>query len=151
MIVNTKAFGRTEIDERQILNFPYGIFGFENLTKYILLDSAQPPFYWLQSFDVREIAFVLINPFLFKPDYNPLIPIDDYNKINLSIEDTENILIFSIVTIPEKSEDMTANLQGPILINKNNKQGIQSISTNIIYRVKHRILEELSGVKDKVC
>ncbi|MBN1649088.1 MAG: flagellar assembly protein FliW [Spirochaetales bacterium] len=151
MIINAKAFGQIEICEKQIIHFPLGILGFENLKQYALLDSEQPPFYWLQSLDVREIAFVLINPYLFRPDYDLQIANEDYDLIRLDKADTENRLVFAIVTIPEKSEDMTANLQGPLIINKHNKYAIQSISTNPDYRVKHHILSELSDVKDSVC
>ena len=151
MIINTKAFGQTEISEKQVINFPLGILGFENLKQYALIDSEQPPFYWLQSMDVREIAFVLINPYLFRPDYKLLIGDEDYNIIGIDKSDEENRLVFSIVTIPEKSEDMTANLQGPVIINKLNLTGIQSISTSPDYKVKHHILSELSDVKDSVC
>ena len=133
MRVNSKAFGIIEVDDRQELYFPYGLLGFENLKKYVLLDSSQPPFYWLQSLDVREIAFVLINPYLFRSDYKPKISGEDYSVVDLEKGDQENRLVFAIVTIPEKSEDMTANLQGPIIINKHNRQGMQCISNNTSY------------------
>lgn len=151
MIVNTKAYGKIEINDGQELYFSAGIMGFENLKNYALLDSEQQPFFWLQSLDVREIAFVLINPFLFRPTYNPKVADEDYKSIALAKDDKENTVIFTIVTIPDKSEDMTANLQGPIIINKLNKTAIQSICNNSEYQVKHRILSELSRVKDNVC
>ena len=31
LTVNTKAYGTIEVDERQKISFPYGIFGFEIL------------------------------------------------------------------------------------------------------------------------
>lgn len=147
MLVKSKSFGEIEINEKQMLYFPLGILGFENLKKYALLDSEQPPFFWLQSLDVQEVAFILINPFLFRPEYALDISGEDYNLIKLSNDDFDNRLIFTIVTVPEKSEDMTANLQGPIIINKINKNAIQTISNNPEHRVKHHILNELSNVK----
>ena len=46
---------------------------------------------------------------------------------------------------------MTANLQGPIIINKRSRIGRQSIVTDPRWRIKHRILEELSSVGQESC
>jgi flagellar assembly factor FliW len=128
MQVNTKAYGTIEVDERQRIYFPFGILGFENLKNYVLLDAKQQPFYWLQSSDVSEIAFVLINPFIFRPDYEIDIPDEELNEIG--IESYEDVLVFAIVTIPEDQRKMTANLQGPIIINKKQRIGRQAIASN---------------------
>ena len=37
LTVNTKAYGTIEVDERQKIHFPYGIFGFEAFKDFILL------------------------------------------------------------------------------------------------------------------
>jgi flagellar assembly factor FliW len=149
MIAKTKPFGDVDVDERQKLSFPLGILGFENLRSFVLLDAAQPPFYWLQSLEEPEIAFVLINPLFFKPDYKPDIHPEELEDIG--IRDPEDQLVFAIVTIPEKQELMTANLQGPIIVNKREKIGRQAISRNPRWMVRHFILEELAAVKDRAC
>jgi len=145
MLVQTKPYGKIEVDERQKIFFPFGILGFENLKNYVLMDAKQQPFYWLQSLDVLEIAFVLINPFVFRPDYSLDIP--DEELIEIKIEGKDDILVFAIVTIPENQSKMTANLQGPIIINRRLKIGRQAISTNSKWKIRHQILEELSAVK----
>jgi flagellar assembly factor FliW len=149
MEVLTKAYGNIEVDERQIIQFPIGLFGFEQFHKYVLLDASQQPFYWLQSMDVQEIAFVLIDPFLFRPDYS--IDIPDEELAEIGITKTDEILVFSIVTIPENQNLMTANLQGPIIINRTERVGRQFISSNTKWQVKHLILEELSMAGGSTC
>ena len=149
MKIQTKAYGALDVDSRQAITFPYGILGFENLQDYVLLDAEQQPFYWLQSMDVQEIAFILINPFLFRPDYSVDVQEQDLEEIGVS--DIKDALVFSIVTIPENQSMMTANLQGPIIINKNTRTGRQSISTNEKWKVKHPILEELKSLGSGVC
>lgn len=146
MKIVTKAYGPLEIDERQVIRFPYGLIGFEQFKVFALLDASQQPFYWLQSLDVPEIAFVLINPLLFRPDYTPDVAEEDLE--DLQLDSPEDLLVFSIVTIPENQNRMTANLQGPILINRKKKIGRQSISLNPNWRVKHVILDELAALKD---
>jgi flagellar assembly factor FliW len=149
MKLKTKPYGVIDVDERQAVEFPFGIFGFENLKQYVLLDAEQQPFYWLQSTDVQDVAFILINPFLFRPDYNIDVPDEDLDEIDIT--DPRQALVFAIVTIPDNQSKMTANLQGPIIINKDSRKGRQSISSNVKWKVKHLILEELKSVGSTAC
>ncbi len=151
MKVNTKPYGLIDIDERQLIRFPGGILGFENLHEYVLLDAIQQPFYWLQSMDVQEISFVLIEPSVFRPDYSPDVAEGDLEEIGISSEKAENALIFAIVTIPENYREMTANLQGPVIINKDSHIARQCVSLNTQWKTRHRIIEELSQVRNNVC
>ena len=151
MQVLTKPYGKIEVDERQKIYFPAGILGFENLKDYLLLDAAQQPFYWLQSLNVPELAFVMINPKIFRQNYLPGVLSSELEEIDLTATDPENSLIFAIVTIPEEHSKMTANLQGPIIINRKERIGRQCISTNSDFKTQHYILEELATVKDNVC
>ena len=153
MKIATKAYGTIDIDERQIIVFPVGLFGFENLREYALLDAAQQPFYWLQSLDSEKIAFILIKPQIFRPDYKPDIPKPELQEIDLEDEENPAALTFSIVNIPAGDQNkMSANLQGPIIINKEKRLGRQFISTDPQWKVKHFILDELaSRNKENIC
>ncbi|MQY77253.1 MAG: flagellar assembly protein FliW [Spirochaeta sp.] len=144
MKVVTKPYGAIEVDNRQKISFPYGILGFENLKSYLLLDAVQQPFYWLQSLDVVEVAFVLINPRIFLPDYSLDVPREELEEIGIESED--DILDFAIVTVPDNPANMTANLQGPIIINKLSRVGRQSISNNDKWQVRHLIMKNLAVV-----
>ena len=145
MKVATKAYGTIDVNEGQRINFPHGLLGFESLKEYVLLDAERQPFYWLQSLDVEQVAFVLINPFLFRPDYEMDIDNEELHRIGIS--DPGKALIFSIVTILSGGSPMTANLQGPLVINRETKQGIQAILTDSRWKTKHDILAELSAAK----
>ncbi len=151
MRIKTKPYGEIDVDERQRIYFPSGILGFEHMKDYVLLDAIQQPFYWLQSLDMPEIAFVLINPKIFKPEYQVEILSGELEEINLVDRNSEDILLFAIVTIPDNQNKMTANLQGPIIINRTERLGRQSISTNPEWKVRHLILEELAKVRNEAC
>lgn len=151
LTVNTKAYGKIDVDERQKISFPHGILGFEQFKEFVLLDAAQQPFYWLQSLDVKETAFVLINPLVFRKDYQLDVLKGDLEEIGLSGGPEDNILMFAIVTVPQNQQKMSANLQGPIIVNRDNKQGRQSITLDPRWKTKHYILEELTGSKDTAC
>ena len=83
MKVMSKAYGLIEVDERQKITFPQGILGFETFRDYALLDAERQPFYWLQSLDSEQVAFVLINPFIFRPDYEVNIENDELKFIGI--------------------------------------------------------------------
>jgi flagellar assembly factor FliW len=142
MEVATKAYGRIEVDERQQLRFPVGLYGFEDYRDWVLLDAQQPPFYWLQSLDDAQIAFVLINPYLFRPDYVLNIPDEDLGAID--DPEQEDILVFAIVTIPENYTEITANLQGPLIVNRSARIGKQCISLDQRWETKHPIVREMA-------
>jgi flagellar assembly factor FliW len=145
MKVRTKPYGEMEITDAQLIRFPRGLFGFEDLREFALLDASQPPFYWLQSIERVEVAFVLIDPHFFRPEYTPDVDIGELEEIGKP--QGEESLVLSIVNIPENSSLMTANLQGPLILNRRTRQGRQSISTNPRWGVRHVILDELAQVK----
>ena len=99
MKVDTKAYGSIEVDEKQKVTIPSGLFGFEDYRDYVIMDAEQEPFVWLQSIEIPEIAFILINPFVFRKDY--IIHLSDDEQAQIGLSSPENALTFVIVTIPQ--------------------------------------------------
>ncbi|MCL2801435.1 MAG: flagellar assembly protein FliW [Treponema sp.] len=143
MKVDTRAFGLIEVDDKQKVIIPQGLFGFEEYTEYVLFDAEHEPFYWLQSTKEKEIAFILINPFLFRKDYEANITNEELSEIG--IKKPDDVIIFSIVTIPADGESMTANLQGPVIINKETMTAMQAILSDPKWKTRHDIMAELNG------
>jgi flagellar assembly factor FliW len=143
--VATKAYGPVDVDEKQRINFPQGLFGFESCRDYVLLDAEKEPFYWLQSVDAVQTAFILINPFLFRPDYE--VNINNEELSDIGIKGPEKALIFAIVTIPSDGSPMTANLQGPLVVNRDTRSAKQVILTDPRWKTRHDILAELSAAQ----
>lgn len=140
--VKTKPLGEVEVEEKQIVDFPDGIFGFDYIKKFVILDSSEKsPFKWMQAFSEPELAFVIIRPVDFLVEYELLISQSDLESVEA--ESADELLVFSIVTIPSDPSDMTANLQGPVIINPKKRIGRQAISLSEKYRVKHKILDEI--------
>jgi len=143
--IATKPYGPIEINERQRIAFPSGLFGFESFKDYVLLDAERQPFYWLQSMEMEQVAFVLINPFIFRADYE--MNINNEELLPIGITDPGKALIFSIVTIPPDGSPLTANLQGPLIINRDNRLGLQAVLTDSRWKTKHDIIAEMSAAK----
>ncbi len=143
MLLNTRHFGQMEIEEKGIIEFPEGIPGFENAKKFALLASTEEgsPFQWLQGVDNTELAFVVIDPKVFKPDYS--VDVDDDEVEVLKIKDVEKVIVLTIIVVPEDITKMTANLKAPVLINTENNRGKQVILDKGDYELKHYVLQEL--------
>jgi len=143
MQLNTRHFGQMEIEEKGIIEFPEGIPGFENAKKFALLASTEEgsPFQWLQGVDNTELAFVVIDPKVFKPDYS--VDVDDDEVEVLKIKDVEKVIVLTIIVVPEDITKMTANLKAPVLINTENNRGKQVILDKGDYELKHYVLQEL--------
>ncbi len=146
MKIRTKPFGEIEIEEKQIIDFPDGILGFEDVKQFAILDDTHSgsPFRWMQAVNEPGLAFVVILISDFMADYELNISQSDYEVIRAKPED--EILVFSIVTVPEDYKNMTANLMGPVIINPAKKMGKQAISLSDKYGVRHRIIENMKRV-----
>lgn len=86
--------------------------------------DGSPFFYHLQSLEEREIGFILMDPFPVFPDYS--IELDDALQDELKVEKKEDIVVLTTVTITGEKK-MTTNLAAPVVINLNQKLGIQLI------------------------
>lgn len=142
MEINTKDNKKIDVPEDRILTIPEGLLGFEEYTKYALYESEFEPFLWLQSIENQNLAFLIIDPFLICSDYET--DIDDETLAKIEISKPEEIIIMTIVTIPIDGSPITANFQGPLVINKNNKKCIQAILTDNRWSTKVKIVDVLN-------
>ena len=137
--INTSRFGEVEVKPAQVVNLPLGMVGFPQLNKYILFQHRpDSPFFWLQSMDRPDLAFVLVNPLLFEPSYQ--ITMSGSDRKLLEIEDTKDIQVWVVVTIPHGSpESLTANLKAPVVLNVAKRLMAQIILENSDYPLKRPI------------
>lgn len=141
MEIITKAKGKMEVSDDKIFEIPDGLYGFEDYKKYALLDSDYDPFLWLQSIDNPNLAFLIVDPFLICNDYETDIDDDTLKKINIT--KPEDVIIMTIVTIPASGSPITANFQGPLVINKACRKCIQVILNDNRWSTKVNIIETL--------
>lgn len=122
-----------------ILTFPSGIPGFENNKQFVIVSIPEyAPFEWLVCIDGSRLRFAIINPLLFASDYAPKIVKEQIE--DLAIAKPEELLLYVIVTIRENPLESTANLIGPILINRLKKIGKQIIIDDDRYTTQEPIL-----------
>jgi flagellar assembly factor FliW len=142
--VKTSRFGDIEVKQDDVISLPSGLIGFPELKEFVLLDhDKDSPFKWLQSLVDGTIAFVLINPLLFKSDYE--VEVTEAEVAGLSLENEEDAVISVIVTMPTNPQQMTANLKAPLVFNLKNRLGKQIILTSNTYTPRHNIMEEMKN------
>lgn len=140
--VKTTRFGEIEVPENDVIHLPLGLIGFPELKKYVLLDhDKDSPFKWFQSLEDGAIAFVLIDPLLFKPDYIAEVTDNELTELDVQVE--EDLVISVIVTVPSNPQNMTANLKAPLIFNLKNRRGKQVILNTSQYNTRHNIMDEV--------
>lgn len=149
MRVNTRLFGEVDIADEKIITFPGGIIGFPEMTQFTLIydeeQGTSAGIRWLQSLNEPGFAMPVMDPLIVKNDYNP--EVDDELLKSIGNVNTENILVLVTVTVPADITKMTVNLQGPIIINIEERKACQVIVDAEQYPVKYPIYEILQARK----
>ena len=132
-------FGDVTVDKSNIVTFPQGLPGFERFTRFGLFEvEEETPFLRLLCVDEPNLGFVLVNPVVVWPEYEPNVGEDEFE--GLGINSVENLAIYCIVTLSKIPEQVTANLKGPICINTGTMVAKQMILADDEYNTKHSIL-----------
>lgn len=141
MEVKTKFHGAIKLLDENVITFLGGIPGFQDESQFAVLPiEGDNTFLILQSLNTTELAFVIVNPFHYFPEYN--FTLEDHIVEKLNITSTEDVLVYSVLTIQEPFANTTANLQAPIIINTKEKLGKQVILNSDTYTTRHKILEK---------
>jgi len=146
--ISTTRFGDINIDESRVIRMKGEMLGFEHLGKYVLLtQDEKTPFWWFQSVENGSVAFVVINSFAIKPDYEPVISDAEANL--LEIASPEDAVLFSVVTIRSDPFTVTANLRAPIMINAKKMLAKQIVLIDPDYPVQYTITENSAVLEVK--
>lgn len=139
MKIQTKYSGELEINEANITTFQQGIPSFDEEKSFILLPFSETPsdFYILQSITTPGLAFVVMNPFGFFPDYTAKL--SDQTTELLEIEEETDVSLFVMLTLKDTWEASSANLRGPIVINHVKKLGRQIVLNDSEYSTRHAL------------
>ena len=150
MFIKTKIFGDVEISDDKILTFEDGIIGFPDLKHFTLIHDEEKGkdagIRYFQSIEEPAFAMPVMNPLMVCEDYNPQVSEEFLSSLG-NISD-ENIVVLVTVTVPTDLTKMTVNLQGPIIINSDEKKGAQIIVEGNDYPVKVPIYEILKSRKE---
>lgn len=141
MEIISPIHGKMIYEENEIISFERGIPGFDYLKKFIIKEVGEDsPFGILQSIEDKDIGFIIISPFMINNSYE--IKLNEEILKNLNIEKEEEVVLYSLVTLSEKAENITANLKAPLVINIKSKKGEQYILDKEEYKIKTKVFND---------
>ena len=150
--VNTRLFGKIDIDDSKIITLDKGIIGFPDLKQFTLIFDSEkendgtPGIMWFQSMDEPQFAMPVIIPNYVVPDYNPIV--NDELLEGLGELNEKNIYVITTISVPEDIKNMTINLKAPIVINTETLKGAQIIVENEDALVRFPVYDILKAAKE---
>ncbi len=140
MRIDSAVFNELEVNDSDIIWFEDGLYGFPDIKQYALIHNPdqENPFKWLHAVGER-LCFVVIDPRHVIPDYDFELIDDNIKRLGASM--STPFMLLSIVVIPDKMEEMTANLKSPIVINLENQKAMQLVLDEEKYEIRHRIIQ----------
>ena len=142
MKIQTVRFGEIEIEDERIFKFSLPIIGFDELTKFVLLDFNKDSFFkWLQSTEDPNLAFPVVSVFSLNIDYT--IDLQDSVVEALNIQNTESLLVMNIASIPQDNpQGTTINLLAPLIFNLDDKLAGQVILSGTGYDISFPLFKK---------
>lgn len=141
-----RQFVAMPVKAENVFRFPTGIPAFEDVKEFVFLCKPDTqPFVFMQALPPAELVFVCVDPFLIYPGYTPRIGAADARFLHL--DNMADALLLNICTITPDARDITANMQGPIVINLRSCIGKQVICDDQNYPIRYRIWDALEAVE----
>ena len=124
------------------LHFPDGLPGLPDLERFVIIELREDgAFQQLQSLDNIDISMIVCVPWLFFPDYAPVL--SDVEQAELELETADDAVLFVPVTIDSETRQIFLNLLGPFVVNARTRKGRQLVLTGTDYSTRTPI--ELPG------
>lgn len=123
------------------LFFEEGLPGFPDM-QFFTINKAETnaPFYQLISTEDESIGFWLVDPFVFFPEYQFILP--EYAKASLRLEGEEpSVAVLNIITLREEGQ-ITINLKAPLVISPETRMAKQVILNEENYSLRHPLLKK---------
>lgn len=129
MQVQTYLFGNVDVSPEQVITFPKGLVGLENLKRFMLAhesEQGEPASFTLQSLDDPAIAFQIIDPVAVGFNYE--LALNDEENTLLGNPAPADIAVMLVLFKQEGEKSaIGANLRAPLLINTKTRTGLQKL------------------------
>jgi flagellar assembly factor FliW len=138
MNVETTRFGRVTVEDDRLITFSAGLLGFSSYSEFVLLQpDDEGVFFWLQSAQSPDLAFVVTDPGLWVPDYQATIRREQMQELDLAkLDDAQ---VFVIVNRYDRT--LTVNLQGPLIVNVHSRAAMQLVLAERRWTTRHEIVK----------
>ena len=139
MEIDTSRFGRISVAAERLWTFPRGLIGMTDLARFAIVGQNAPDaaFYWLQSLEDPNVAFLVCDPNRFFKDYH--VSIREETQADLELADAKDGQL--LVICNRVGEWVTGNLQGPLVINTRTRVGQQVVLTEKKWTCRQPLLK----------
>jgi flagellar assembly factor FliW len=121
--------------EDQVIVLPDGILGFNEHRNFVLVELVEDgAFQQLQSLDDPDFSMIVTVPWLFVPEYAPVL--SEAEQDQLEISDPQEAIVFCPVTFDADANRAFVNLLGPFVINAASRRGRQLVLTGTDYSAR---------------
>lgn len=149
MKTKTRYFGEIDYTRDEVIEFPRGLFGFEEERKFLLLPfSDAGTLFSLQSVKTPGLAFTLMHPFSLHVGYAPVLQEEELKT--LCSEKSEDLYYYVMCTVKEPVTECTVNMKCPLAINPDTRCGMQVILEDDAWEMRHK-LSEFGRQEDATC
>lgn len=130
MEIQSKLLGNQEINPDTIINFPHGLPGFEDQTRFKLFhQEGSEIVYWLQSLDNAELTFSVAHPAHFNINYS--FTVTDPEEALLQVAPGDDLVILILLHKDNEQDNGKPTIKGsikaPLVINANKRIGMQKV------------------------
>jgi flagellar assembly factor FliW len=122
-----------------------GLVGFPTAERFVLVEwgGDGSPFSLMRPVDGKGPEFVVVPPTMFFPDYEP--EVDDDSAERLGLASADDALVLVIVTLGDTAKDATANLLGPLVMNRHTRQAAQVVLATDAWTTREPLFAATSG------
>ncbi|MDP4109973.1 MAG: flagellar assembly protein FliW [Bacillota bacterium] len=125
----------------KIIIFDDGLYGFEDVKEYILLQEDDKKTIWsLQAAHNTLPSLVVIDPFMVYEGYSPVLSGGDLEYLGNPCDD--DLCFLAVAALKEKIEESVINLKSPIVVNVKNRRAKQIILENNDYPIRYRLFSK---------
>ena len=134
--IESSRFGPLVVDDERVITFPDGQLGFPEHKRFALIQTGEENyFFWLQSADEPNLAFVVTDPSIFFKGYEVPFREETRQALGLDADDAEEeggreashpirppeAFVQVFVICNKVGEWLTGNLLGPLVVNAQNR------------------------------
>jgi flagellar assembly factor FliW len=135
--LESALLGALDIRPETVFTFPAGLPGFVALHHFALVETQREDLVWLQSVDDPQLTFLLTDPFVAVPGFAVDLPAADLAALGGNAAHA-SLIVLAVVQL-EGGMPVAANLQSPIVLNRDLRVGRQVVLPDSPYGMHHPI------------
>jgi flagellar assembly factor FliW len=144
-VIETVNFGPIAFEQESVLEFPRGLPGFEECRQFVAIqipDTA--PLLFLQSMEQPSLCFTTMPVLAVDPAYRLHVVPEDLALVDLPAgrqpQIGQDVLCVAVLSLRESGP--TANLLAPLVVNLDNRKGVQAVAPESDYSHQFELLPQ---------